>query len=266
MLPLGLVVLGVVVLLAGWFAGRRVIRSRNMQYWIRSYLAWKLSRVFHPRPAAPARLFLLRRSLRAVRGHEGPGRRAHERVRVWMEKYPALAGVTRDSFGRHPEHTFFYPIEEYDPDADRCARGAHAPRGFGDVEVHLHHDNDTAENLRAHGRPVRRGAARTHGLLQREPTPGQVIYAFIHGNWALDNSRPDGRWCGVDNEIQILIETGCYADLTMPSAPSDTQTSKINSIYFAARPGLRKSHDTGQDSARRPVGRGPGSCCWSRAP
>jgi hypothetical protein len=74
-----------------------------------------------------------------------------------------------------------------------------------------------------------------------------VPYCFVHGNWALDNSRPDGRWCGVDNELQVLVDTGCVADFTLPSAPSDTQTRTINSIYFArGRDGCRKSHDTGR--------------------
>jgi hypothetical protein len=43
-----------------------------------------------------------------------------------------------------------------------------------------------------------------------------------------------------------LRETGCYADFTMPSAPTNTQTATINSIYYARnKPGERKSHDTG---------------------
>jgi hypothetical protein len=37
----------------------------------------------------------------------------------------------------------------------------------------------------------------------------------------------------VNDEITILRETGCYADFTFPSAPSDTQPRKINSIYYA---------------------------------
>jgi hypothetical protein len=239
------VVLGVVVLLGGGLAGRRLIRSRNMQYWIRSYLAWKLSRALHPRPARRHVYFCF------VDHYEPYGGttdrvRAHERVRVWMEKYPALSGRHTDSFGNHPKHTFFYPIEEYDPELiDQIKKVCDA--GMGDVEVHLHHDNDTAENFRATVNRYVEVLHGTHGLLRKSES-GQVIYAFIHGNWALDNSRPDGRWCGIDDEISILIETGCYADMTMPSAPSDTQTSKINSIYFAGgRPGLRKSHDTGRD-------------------
>ena len=75
-----------------------------------------------------------------------------------------------------------------------------------------------------------------HGLLARRRDTGELPYGFIHGNWALDNSRPDGRCCGVNNELAILRETGCYADFTLPSAPSPAQTAKINSIYYAGHP------------------------------
>jgi hypothetical protein len=72
------------------------------------------------------------------------------------------------------------------------------------------------------------------------------VYGFIHGNWALCNSRPDGKCCGVDQELSVLMETGCYADFTFPSAPSATQPWTINSIYYAKDiPGRRKSHNTG---------------------
>jgi len=75
------------------------------------------------------------------------------------------------------------------------------------------------------------------------------VYAFIHGNWALDNSRPDGRWCGVANELAVLARSGCRVDMTMPSAPSSTQTRKINSVYFASgADGVCKSHDRGRDA------------------
>jgi hypothetical protein len=52
----------------------------------------------------------------------------------------------------------------------------------------------------------------------------------------------------------------------MPSAPSDTQTRKINSIYFAAgRPGRRKSHDDGRD-ARVGEWRRPGELLLVQGP
>jgi hypothetical protein len=84
-----------------------------------------------------------------------------------------------------------------------------------------------------------------HGLL-RQDADGQIRYGFIHGNWALDNSSPDGRWCGVNNEISILIETGCYADFTMPAVPNACQTTTVNGVYYATDDPLRpKSHDRG---------------------
>src|SRR5262249_36944022 len=96
--------------------------------------------------------------------------------------------------------------------------------------------------------------AERHGLLAQDRQTGALAYGFIHGNWALGNSRPDGRWCGVNNELDVLRETGCYADFTLPSAPSPTQTRKSNSIYYAqSDPHRPKSHDTGTDVGRGPV-------------
>jgi hypothetical protein len=58
--------------------------------------------------------------------------------------------------------------------------------------------------------------------------------------------------CGVNNELDVLRETGCYADFTMPSCPSPCQTRKINSIYYAIDdPQRPKSHDTGSDAGYR---------------
>jgi hypothetical protein len=65
----------------------------------------------------------------------------------------------------------------------------------------------------------------------------------------LNNSRK-AEFCGVDNELKILKDAGCYADFTLPSAPLESQTTKINSIYYALDiPGRRKSHDRGIDVA-----------------
>lgn len=228
------------------YASWRLVRSRNMQYWLGSYLVWTWARLFHRRPPCRHVYFCFADHYEPY-GGGADKERAQARVARWTGQYPTVAARHQDSFGNPPKHTFFYPAEEYDPELiDRikqlCAKG------LGDVEVHLHHDNDTAENFRRVIGEYTNTLHERHGLLRKDPVTGKVVYCFIHGNWALDNSRPDGRWCGVDNEIDILVETGCYADMTMPSAPSDTQTRKINSIYFSrGRPGRRKSHDTGTD-------------------
>ena len=46
------------------------------------------------------------------------------------------------------------------------------------------------------------------------------------------DGRPDGKWCGVDDELVMLHELGCYVDLTFPSAPDFCQPDKVNQIYW----------------------------------
>ena len=175
------------------------------------------------------------------------------RVDRWVTEYPRLFEGFRDSDGRPPLHTCFFPQDQYRPEyldrlKDLC------DRGLADVDVHLHHDNDTAEALTRKLAGFRDDLWNRHGLLRRDAA-GNVVYGFIHGNWALCNSRDDGRWCGVNEEIAVLLSTGCYADFTMPSAPSSTQTPTINSIYYARdNEGRPRGHHRG---VRARVGQSP---------
>jgi hypothetical protein len=83
---------------------------------------------------------------------------------------------------------------------------------------------------------------------------GRPRYAFVHGNWALANSS-GGRFCGVDDELAILAETGCYADFTLPSAPDPAQVPTVNSLYECTRPLTeRAAHRRGRHLR---VGRAP---------
>lgn len=239
---------GCVGTLAAVAAGRHVVRSRNMEYWLGSHVSseWRRAMRLAPARPAPRHVYFCFADHYEPYGGTTDRDAAHRRVDEWMHRYPPLADGHRDSNGRVPRHTFFYPAEEYEPALlDRLS--SLSRRGYGDVEVHLHHDNDNAENLQRTLADFARMLHERHGLLRREGGTGRVQYVFIHGNWALDNSRPDGRWCGVDNELAVLVQTGCVADMTMPSAPSDTQTRQINSLYFAhGRNGCRKSHDRGR--------------------
>lgn len=177
------------------------------------------------------------------------------RVERWVRDYPPLARRHRDADGRWPRYTFFYPAEAYQPPVlERLARLCR--EGFGEVEVQLHHDGDTAASLARKLEQAKADFAR-HGLLPRERATGRTRFGFVHGNWALDNARRDGRWCGVNNELDILRQAGCYADFTLPSAPSETQTRKINSLYEATDdPQRPKSHDTGCDVRMGHAGNG----------
>jgi hypothetical protein len=169
------------------------------------------------------------------------------RVARWIERYEVAAARYADRLGRSPRHTYFFPEEQYHGET-LALLACHCAKGFGEVEVHIHHEGETEDSFRDKiGRFKERLAG--HRLLSRDRLDGAVKYAFIHGNWALDNSRADGRWCGLDNEITLLRETGCYADFTMPSVPAEggTQTRTVNSIYFADDdPRRPKSHDTGR--------------------
>jgi hypothetical protein len=91
--------------------------------------------------------------------------------------------------------------------------------------------------------------AEEHKCLSRASADGQPMYGFVHGNWALANSS-GGRWCGVDNEMQILADTGCYADFTLPSVPHQAQVPRINAIYSCGRPlSERTPHRSGPSVA-----------------
>jgi hypothetical protein len=169
----------------------------------------------------------------------------HQRVARWRQAYPKLCAGHRDADGRAPVHSFFYPEEEYRPEhldalVELCRMG------LGEIEIHLHHDNDTEAGLREKLRRFTNILADRHDALPRNPQTGQLQWTFIHGNWSLDNCRADGRWCGVNNELIVLREEGCYADFTLPAAPSECQTSTINQIYYATDdPSKPKSHDKG---------------------
>ena len=178
-----------------------------------------------------------------------PKQEAIKLVERWVADYPRLFEHCRDSQGRVPQHTFFFPQDEYQPEYLDLLKPL-CDAGFGDIDIHLHHEHDTAEGLREKLSVFRDILFQRHGCLRRDPATGEIVYGFIHGNWALCNSHPQKHFCGVNEELNVLLETGCYADFTMPSAPSSTQIATINSIYYAwDRPGRSASHQSGQRAA-----------------
>ena len=219
------------------------LRHKHIDIWILSYL---LS-LFRKRQRAQGAVHIMF----CFVDHFEPQWNTHDinverhRVDQWLQDYPVLCENHFDADGKHPQHTFFYPEEEYRQEQlEKLSQLCQS--GYGEVEVHLHHDNDTSANLRKTLTHFIDILYHHHGLLTKHPVTNQIVYGFIHGNWCLDNSRADGRWCGVKDELIVLKETGCYADFTLPSAPSETQTKKINSIYYAKQNPIKpKSHNTG---------------------
>lgn len=202
--------------------------GRHLRRWI---VPWLRQALIPARPG-PLHLFL------CIADHFEPSwggadpSTADRRVQAWTGQYPSLFSGFRDSDGRSPRHSFFYPFDQYRA-SEVDALAALCAAGHGEVELHLHHDNDTAASLRQTLNRAARLFSERHGVLGRWPD-GRPAFGFVHGNWAIANARPDGRWCGVVDELSVLREAGCYADFTMPSAPDITQCPVINSIYYAS--------------------------------
>jgi hypothetical protein len=209
------------------------IRKKNLHQWMGDYLGHLMRRTISQREAR--HVSGPRHVLFAMCDHYEPlwggatDEVGHARVDAWAQGYPTMASHFKDSHGRPPRHGWFFPGEEYRPrfleQLGHLVRG-----GFGEVEVHLHHADDTEQSLRAtfvdHLKLFDR-----HGHLSRD-AGGKQQWAFIHGNWSLANSRPDGKWCGVDAELPLLFDLGCYADFTFPSAPDACQPNQVNKIYW----------------------------------
>ena len=169
------------------------------------------------------------------------------RLKSWCREYPAAVGTWRDEEGQPLRHTYFYPAEQFNEGLiDRLADHCHS--GWGEIEIHLHHGVHAPDSGDETTRALVkfRDALARLGCLARENGAGSPRYAFVHGNWALANS-DHGRFCGVDEEMKILADTGCYADFTLP-APTSAQVSKINALYECALPlDQRAPHRLGVD-------------------
>jgi hypothetical protein len=169
---------------------------------------------------------------------------AADRVATWRREYPAFQARCRERFGHAPLHTWFYPPHHGQEHLPELAAMAHG--GGGEIELHYHHRDDTAQSLT---RDLKRTLSlyRRHGLLLEAGEPPRTRFGFVHGDWTLDNAC-DGHLCGVNGELSILASLGCWGDFTMPSG-NDAQTRKTNAIYYAVDdPARHKSHDSGRDA------------------
>lgn len=201
---------------------------RHAELWFVPYLKNRLRRRLHA--SKPKRAWVALTDHYEPLGGEGSMEIALRRVSRWQEKWPRIADDSpRDASGQKPQYSFFYPQEEYRRELlDRIAQMVRL--GVGDVEVHLHHHHETRDAFIAKVTEFCRRLTEEHGLLRQRD--GRTVFGFIHGNWALDNGRPDGQFCGLNGEIALLRDLGCYGDFTMPSVPSPAQGRIVNEIYW----------------------------------
>jgi hypothetical protein len=232
------------------------IRKKHMDLWLGAYLQQRFGGRPRVPPGEPIHILF------CMVDHFEP--RQAGSSRDWTDRFPRLAEEHRDSNGRPLQHTWFYPGEAYDAEhleaMDSLCRA-----GYGEIELHHHHHHATSDTLRSLLHEAIEKFAR-HGLLTAQ-VDGHTerAYGFIHGDMALDNSRFDPMWCGVNDELAILEETGCYADFSAPTAPCISQPRKINSIYYALDDPFRpKSHDRGVNA--RVGGDAPGGLLMIQGP
>lgn len=171
--------------------------------------------------------------------------KANKRMELWVKKYPKLAKKYIDADGNFLKHTWFYPYDEL-KEEELIQLNSLCQQGFGEVEFHLHHKNDTEESLR---KKLKDGLKifNEYGIGITEEN--KIAYGFIHGNWALNNSvhRNGENFCGVNDELRVLKETGCFADFTFPAYMSKSQPATVNSIFYAKSSTNKiKGHDKGK--------------------
>lgn len=220
------------------------LRDKHLDKWVGGWTRDRLRRLRAPRIEGTRHLLF------AFCDHYEPlwkgagDAQGRARVEAWRAGYPRLAARWRDADGNMPRHSYFFPGEQYAPHyLEPLAELAR--QRLGEVELHLHHDGDTHAQLRADILGYL-GKYAQHGHLSRD-ADGRLRYGFIHGNWCLANARRDGRWCGVDDEIPLLWETGCYADFTFPAAPDEAQPNLVNSIYWPVGDlARRRAYEAGQ--------------------
>ena len=116
---------------------------KGVSTWFPAYIAGLLSKSTHRHP---------QHILFAMADHFEPEQRPGdspdlqmERVTSWIAGYESRYAGHGDSEGRPPQHTYFFPQEQYRPSI-LDALAEHCAGGFGEVEVHIHHDADSEKS------------------------------------------------------------------------------------------------------------------------
>jgi len=208
------------------------LRDRKIHLWLDDYTRGFASRRRIGREAAVTDIMVCVADHYEPRWDTDSEILEHERVAAWSRDLPKALEGRKDSDGYFPQHTFFYPYEEYRESLlDELTRLCVA--GYGEIEIHLHHSHDTEETLKPQLDDFVQILHWRHGALGTHVETGEPGYAFVHGNWALNNSGDGDDVCGVNNEIKVLLDTNCYVDMTLPSAPSNAQVNIANRVYYA---------------------------------
>jgi hypothetical protein len=211
-------------------------------------------------------------------------------VTAWVDDYMALAGRHVDADGRHPIHSYFLlfgsvPLDKstkcvpaIDPNCLEMTLiklNEAAYEGYGEVEFHCHHgledesartEQEATSELLGLIAQAKDHFNRHGALITAEPAP-RFTFGFIHGMWALNNSRvvpsfdwdpPHRQFCGVNRELALLSRQGAYADFTFPAWGTMEPPRELeDAIFYAADDGLPASYEKPANIRPVAVGRPP---------
>ena len=166
-----------------------------------------------------------------------------DRLEAWEVRYPQIAKKHFDSDGHHPKHSLFYAMDlMHEHELERLQHLV--TEGVGEFELHWHHDHDTEETF-SHKLTEAMKIFHKYGYMKPYKEGQNACFSFIHGDWSLGNSRGE-KYCGVDNEISLLMEAGCYGDYTFPALFNEAQPPMINNIYYSTNNDQKASYFKGR--------------------
>lgn len=241
-----LMVLLALILIPVMWTGIKLARSPHSSIWSGPYFRELLSGRYNRADETTDMFFIM-----CDHWEPGKGQPAVVRSKEWLQHYRSVVASHTDSNGRIFQYTWYYPIDNMDTEILGLLASA-ASEGLGEIEVHWHHNHDSSEQFTVDLVAALPKFTKVGALVGQ---PGdKPRWSFIHGNWALDGSSPGQ--CGVNNEISILQEHGCYADFTFPALEASGQPVTINQIYYAEDTPEPKSHNTGIEAQVGSQGKG----------
>jgi hypothetical protein len=125
----------------------------------------------------------------------------------WLEEYAKAIKGKSDSYGNRFVYNWFYPFDQKN-DQVLLRLQSEVEQGTGEIEFHWHKPCLTKEEYQQQlGEAVnwfnQAGAFKAKDDAENAALNSKPRFAFIAGNWDLDNGRGTG--CGVNNEIRRVV-------------------------------------------------------------